>query len=226
MKFLILFFTVLMAVGCSKNASLMGETLSTAFFPDSASSVDYQMVESVPYASLKAELDNHYQMLLVLGEAEKNHKQDSADFLKWVSSDNETLITANGRIVKTVALGQGNLLSIASEQKDPLSFTPFEPKLISAQKWQYLLSWQPGNYIDIPAVSTFQYKAKETIKPWNTSILTHHIVENVSIPSLKLSYDNHYWFLDNGELIKSKQYLYPGSLPITLTVGRPYSGVQ
>ncbi|XAG07689.1 YjbF family lipoprotein [Vibrio metschnikovii] len=105
--------------GCAPQTQHISETLSVALFgvSDERATVDY--AQTLPYASLFASLDNAPHALLVLAWDEPG--QHDALALKWISAQQELIVTEAGRITKTVNLVVGNIQHLYANEPDPLS---------------------------------------------------------------------------------------------------------
>ena len=148
--------------------------------------------------------------------------------LKWLSSDKAMIVTENGRIIKTIGLPQINLMGLEarSEQDDTIvTFPSFHSILKKQAIWQANYQWQTKNHYlynyhaDITPmighseqVSTFLGEQKTTI-----------IYENISFNSLEASFTNRYWVSNQGDVIKTEQYLGPKLGKIEMTILKPFS---
>lgn len=207
--------------GCAPQTQHISETLSVALFgvSDERATVDY--AQTLPYASLFASLDNAPHALLVLAWDEPG--QHDALALKWISAQQELIVTEAGRITKTVNLVVGNLQHLYASEPDPLSLNLL---LDSTPKtWRYQLSWQDTQRHQQPAVSTFIiHQQQEKALPNGTQSLIW-VEEQVSLPLTKQRYTNHYWLNPtSGKVITSEQRLGPNGSQLALSIAKPFAG--
>ncbi|MBD2857837.1 YjbF family lipoprotein [Spongiibacter sp. KMU-158] len=209
--------------GCAQNSNDLLATFEEAFIDSQDTLITKDQVIAIPFSSIKSQYGEGGEALLVLGLAERSHYSKSPT-LKWVSAGKEMINTLSGRVVKTVGIYFGNLLSLSSEKPDPLSLGL---QLDSTPKeWRYYLSWEPGYHRHYQAHSRFSSLGLEQVNLlWGAETLLV-IVEQVEIPQLNVSYQNRYW-LDpaTGKVKLSEQYPYPGAPRIRLEVARPFGGV-
>lgn len=209
--------------GCAPQTQHISETLSVALFgvSDERATADY--AESLPYASLFVSLDNAPHALLILAWAEEGQHDPLA--LKWVSAQQELIVTEVGRITKTVNLVVGNIQHFYASEPDPLSLNLLLAN--TPKTWHYQLSWQDRQQQQHqqPATSTFiVHQQQEKTLPNGVQSLIW-VEENVSLPLIKQSYSNHYW-LDptNGKVVASEQRLGPTGSQLALSIAKPFSG--
>ncbi|WEM41582.1 YjbF family lipoprotein [Photobacterium sp. DA100] len=228
---------VLSLAGCSQKFKDVNDTVNLAFFGDQDVALNAEEISQLPYASLYARVDDGPQAFMVLAFAENRstlgltHHSDLSSTitaehmstqLKWVSADKGMLITESGRIVKTLNLPAGNLVSSDSYQPDPLALGLHLAS--TPTQWQRTIDWQPGYHFGYPVKSQFVFVSEETLDINGTNKLTKHFVEHVSIPTLNIEYNNHWWIEpNNGMVIKSKQKLAPNLPYIELTLLKPFA---
>ncbi|WIG69262.1 YjbF family lipoprotein [Photobacterium damselae] len=228
---LVLPVALLLLSGCSQRANDANDTVKLAMFgtPDVVKTA--QEIKQLPYASTYVRIGDHSQIFMVLALAETKYLPASRQLttnianplqLKWMSSDNGMLVTENGRIVKTLNLQDGNLLSSDSKQTDPL--------LLGLQKsttplaWQRTISWQPGYHMGYHLSSTFHNDGIQLVDINGQQVKALQFSETVKVKELDRSYQNTFW-LDpiNGKVIKSQQYPAPGMPLITMTILKPFA---
>ncbi|KLV03995.1 lipoprotein YmcC precursor [Photobacterium aquae] len=215
--------------GCSQKFNDVNDTIKLAVFGDPDISLTREDINRSPYASIYAQIDNGPQAFMVLALAEKEHTLSTnpttapaPQQLKWVSADKGMLVTQSGRLVKTLNLPQGNLVSVHSAQPDPLALglhlsdTPHQ--------WQATYDWQPGYHYGYIGNSTFSLQGNNTIVINQTAVETLHVIETVNFDTIDISYQNHYWLNPTtGTVMKSSQHLAPTLPVVTLTVLKPFS---
>ncbi|ARR49863.1 YjbF family lipoprotein [Photobacterium damselae subsp. damselae] len=228
---LVLPVALLLLSGCSQRANDANDTVKLAIFgtPDVVKTA--KEIKQLPYASTYVRIGDHSQIFMVLALAETKYLPASRQLttnianplqLKWMSSDNGMLVTENGRIVKTLNLQDGNLLSSDSKQTDPL--------LLGLQKsttpltWQRTISWQPGYHMWYHLSSTFHNDGIQLVDINGQQVKALQFSETVKVKELDRSYQNTFW-LDpiNGKVIKSQQYPAPGMPLITMTILKSFA---
>ncbi|MGF1737320.1 YjbF family lipoprotein [Photobacterium satsumensis] len=228
---------LLALTGCSQKFNDVNDTVNLAFFGDKDIALSAKEINQLPYASMYARVDDGPQAFMVLAFAENSTTLGLTDLtglsnssslkpshtqLKWVSADKGMLITENGRIVKTLNLPSGNLVNSRSNYADPLALGLHLAS--TPPHWQHTIDWQPGYHFGYPVKSEFTFFADEHLDINDTIKLTKHYIEHVSIPTLDIKYDNHWWIdPNNGAVIKSKQKLAPNLPYIELILLKPFA---
>jgi hypothetical protein len=141
---------------------------------------------------------------------------------KWVSSDNVMLVMEKGRISRTLGLNK-NLLYLSNIQLDPLKSLPIAPKKNPQQQTWSRIADQTGDEYGYPMESKFNHAQHSTIQVLGLNIETTLYIETVDFkaPSDYLrsrnSWQNHYWYVKSGQLIKSIQRVSPLSETLEIT---------
>ncbi|NNN45431.1 MULTISPECIES: YjbF family lipoprotein [Vibrio] len=217
-----LLFTLLALVGCAPQTQQLSETLSVALMGVNDERATAEYAQTLPYASLFVGLENDPNALLVLAWAEPGQGEPLA--LKWVSNQQELVVTEAGRITKTANLVVGNILSVTAKTPDPLSLNLLDPN--TPTTWWYQLHWQRDqqNYIE-PAKSQFSvYGQQEKTLPTGQHTLLL-VEENVTLTASQQHYQNRYWLSPStGRVIASEQYLGPQGARLTLSIAKPFAG--
>ena len=131
---------------------------------------------------------------------------------KWVSSDNTMLIMDKGRIKRTLGLDK-NLLHLSNIEFDPLKSLPNHSNNKS-QSWSRKLDLTDDEY-GHPIESTFSQASPDIIQALSLDIEAILYVETLNYGAsanylrFNKSWENHFWFAKNGELIKSIQKVSP-----------------
>lgn len=136
---------------------------------------------------------------------------------KWIAADKAVLVLQAGRVVRTAGF-TNDLLYTSTLASDPL-LQPYEnlPQL----SWQRELDWQSDEYGQV-VQSTFTLTGSETLPVFSQSLTVTHVTEHLTYaaPSnfwrTDRQWQNHYWFAQNGQLIKSVQRLSPNAEPFEL----------
>ncbi|MEZ8144296.1 YjbF family lipoprotein [Enterovibrio sp. FF113] len=223
-------FCVLSALsGCSQKFEDVQDTMSLALFGHDDVVVAPEKINSLPYASLYTKTDSSGQAFMVLGYATASPSSQPGSEkivqLKWLSANNEMLVTEAGRIVKTVNLLGSNLTASSSLDADPLATgllngnTPYQ--------WRRTVDWQPGFHSGYTLESRFEKTGENTLLVNEKPVSTVHFIEYVHAPELNIRFENEFWLHPvTGHVIASIQTPAPGMESIEITVLKPFSGVS
>jgi hypothetical protein len=143
---------------------------------------------------------------------------------KWVSSDNAMLIMEKGRIIRTLGLID-DLLYLSNTDSDPLKSWPnLAPAIHEQQRpiWSFTVDLT-GDQYGYPVESTFNQASEDTVEALGLNIKAILYVETLSYNApanyiqLNKSWENHYWYTKNGQLVKSIQKFSPLSESLEIT---------
>lgn len=139
---------------------------------------------------------------------------------KWVSSDNTMLVMDKGRIKRTIGLDK-NLLHSSNTDFDPLKFLPKHAS-DKSQTWLRGIDLTGDEY-GYPIESKFSQASPDTIQALSLDIDAMLYVETLHYKApanylrVNKSWENHFWYAKNGDLIKSIQKLSPLSESLEIT---------
>ncbi len=208
-------FILSFLVGCSQKAAITGETLKQALFGTADISVDPQHIRALPYASSYVKINNTTRIFMVLAFADKNPNTGNIQ-LKWMSEDNAMIVTENGRIIKTLNLSQHNIASITPR------FSLFDFGS-NNQQWSAVYDWQPNYDFDhlaqINSHHTGQQRVQSTLWDKNLDVWQEEVVFAQSSQHMT----NHFWTDEQGQVLKSQQWLIPDQLYIEQEILKPYA---
>lgn len=230
-KTILLLFTALLLTACSQKAKDVNATFDAAFFGSSDVELSKEYIQTLPYSSIYAEVNDQGKIFMVLAYVGKN-PQTGAEQLKWMSSDKAMIVTENGRIVQTLLLPYENLSGLAfhplntfssANSSSPDSSSVFDVSVNpGAKKWQAVYDWQPNYRFGYKANITRTYAGNETVETPLASIDTKKFQEKVNFPMLEQEMTNAYWVDSKGQVVKTIQYLGPNMTRLELTVLKPY----
>lgn len=230
-KTILLLFTALLLTACSQKAKDVNATFDAAFFGSSDVELSKEYIQTLPYSSIYAEVNDQGKIFMVLAYVGKN-PQTGAEQLKWMSSDKAMIVTENGRIVQTLLLPYENLSGLAfhplntfssANSSSPDSSYVFDVSVNpGAKKWQAVYDWQPNYRFGYKANITRTYAGNETVETPLASIDTKKFQEKVNFPMLEQEMTNAYWVDSKGQVVKTIQYLGPNMTRLELTVLKPY----
>lgn len=221
----------LFLAGCSQQFQDVNSTFDEAFFGSSDVELSKEYIQTLPYSSIYAEVNDQGKIFMVLAYVGEN-PQTGAEQLKWMSSDKAMIVTENGRIVQTLLLPYENLSGLAFQPLDeyssannssPDSSSAFDVSANSgAQKWQAVYDWQPNYRFGYKANITRTYAGNETVETPLASIDTKKFQEKINFPMLEQDMTNEYWVDGKGKVVKTIQYLGPDMTRLELTVLKHY----
>lgn len=212
--------------GCSQKMQDVQDTMSLAIFGHESVHLSSDEIDKLPFASVYAKVEDSGQAFLVLGYAEKTYSNAPLEKekyqLKWLSANNEMLVTEEGRLVKTVNILQGNLTASYSDKADPLALGLL--KKTTPMHWKRSIDWQPGYYVGYTLESRFALQGKKTMIINEKKTHTLHYLEYVSAPELNVHFENQFW-LDplSGNVLASIQTLAPGLPAIEIHLLKSFS---
>ena len=193
---------LLVAAGCTNSNSEKLASLALNYLKGTNEKVAREQASEVPYASMGLEYGFSPQVLLVLGMA-------AGDGLDWYAGDALFVRTQRGRITRTAGLpndlGGRRLTQVAGSA------------MIT-----YALDFPDLGVFGAVAQCSNTNAGDENVEILGSSILTRHVVEHCSVPTIRWRFDNEYWEdRMTGYVWRSRQYVHPKSPPIVLEVFRP-----
>ncbi|MEZ9006757.1 YjbF family lipoprotein [Vibrio sp. 10N.261.51.A3] len=221
----------LFLAGCSQQFQDVNSTFDEAFFGSSDVELSKEYIQTLPYSSIYAEVNDQGKIFMVLAYVGEN-PQTGAEQLKWMSSDKAMIVTENGRIVQTLLLPYENLSGLAfqplnafssANSSSPDSAYAFDVSdNPGAQKWQAVYDWQPNYRFGYKANITRTYVGNDTVETPLASIDTKKFQEKIQFPILEQDITNEYWVDSEGKVVKTIQYLGPDMTRLELTVLKHY----
>jgi hypothetical protein len=212
-NFLIFGLTTILASSCSGTYKAYYQTLEIAFSTqkDIKLTMDEVQISDIDVISVKR--GKRAVAIMALAYLENNQH-------KWVSSDNTMLIMDNGRIKRTLGLNK-NLLHLSNTDSDPLKSLPNHSN-DKSQLWTRILDLSDDEY-GHPIESKFSQASPDTIQALNLDTEAILFIETVKYEApanyvrINKSWENHFWYSKNGDLIKSIQKVSPFSEPLEIT---------
>lgn len=188
-------------------------TLEYAFKDRPNVELSAQELEEFPYTALYVNQEGSPRSLVVLGYADG---EADAEKLSWVSSDQETLVTRRGRLVRTVDL-HNNLLATSDLGSDPLRCIVTDPESC-LRTWQRELDFEVGDRrFTRLASSTFKILGPTTIELPSGAADVVHVHETVNVELTDNSFVNEFWIEKDGHVVKSRQKVLFNEPSFTLT---------
>jgi hypothetical protein len=225
-KYLITCALVLL-VGCSSSGSFY-QDMSEAIFGKYSRDDLFEMAEANPYTSVIISVDGNPPAFVPLAYAETatsigREPNDQSLVLKWVTPEKYLLATQSGRFVKSVHFPGTNLVSVSSDQSDPLSLGLHHSD--TPKVWRWTLSWQPNHHESYSAQSTFERTGTEVLSLFQGNVETLVFTEQVHIETVDVRYENTYWVHPEfGYVLQTQQRLTPMGPEFRVELAKPYQG--
>lgn len=229
-RLLLLSATTFFVVGCSQKITSVNDTVRLALQGTADMHKSTYDITQLPYASTYVRINNQSQLFMVLALAESAtgetltnaHSTATPPQLKWLASNNGMLITQSGRIIKTVNLSEGNLLTTHSTSPDPLSLGLH--LATTPKQWQRTIDWQPGYHTGYQLDSNFVFDHAEVLTINGKSVPVLRFNENVLVKQLNKHYRNTFWIeQQTGKVVKSLQYIAPSLPRVEMTILKPFN---
>ncbi|MCD9477016.1 MULTISPECIES: YjbF family lipoprotein [Photobacterium] len=228
-KLLFIFILFSFISGCTQKVKNVNDTVRLAIQGSADIHKSPYEVTQLPYASTYVRIGNNNQLFMVLAFAETpagktitHSNKNNPPQLKWLASDNGMLITQSGRIIKTVNLSEGNLLTTHSTSPDPLSLGLH--LATTPKQWQRTIDWQPGYHTGYQLDSNFVFDHAEVLTINGKSVPVLRFNENVLVKQLNKHYRNTFWIeQQTGKVVKSLQYIAPSLPRVEMTILKPFN---
>lgn len=174
------------------------------------STVDHQVVASMPYASMGAKLEGFAQSLVVLS------RQDGRR-LHWVSPDYRSVVTRDGRLVRTIGLAE-DFDTVGYLGADPVVASRTEDGALFTRQ----LTFPKRRQYAVPVTCTTQVLGEENISVGQTRRRLVHVREHCRVAALDWDYVNDFWKdPETGFIWKSVQHITPDMPVLELEVFKP-----
>lgn len=193
-------------MGCTAVTEETRATLEYAFSKPDDVQLSAEEINDFPYTALYAKWDDSAQILIVLGYI------DSGEY-NWVTAERETMVTVNGRVVRTAGVDY-ELMAVSDLNQDPLQC------VVTAADCE--LSWQ--RQIDIGTEdsrytrsvrSEFKILGDEVLQLPSGEYQVTRVEEHGIIG--KRNFSNVFWIEADGHVVKSRQQIIPGRAMLELT---------
>ncbi|MCT4709784.1 YjbF family lipoprotein [Enterobacteriaceae bacterium H11S18] len=193
----------LLLQACSATTKGLGTSLWHSIVGTDGVQLTDDDIQNMRYASQYMSINSGPQLFVVLAYDENGQQ-------KWVTQDRATIATQNGRIVKTVGLGD-NLTQVSNLADDPLAAVN---QIIDGATWTRQMAWTEHQQVRMAtARSTFRWDGSDTVKV-GSSVTPVRILDEEVTASDK-TWHNRFWVDSDGHIRQSKQYLGPDYWPMT-----------
>lgn len=192
----------LLLQACSGTTKGLGNALWDSVFGTPGVHLTDDDIAGMPYASQYMQLNGGPQLFVVLAFSENGQQ-------KWVTQDQASIVTQNGRIVKTL-LGKDNLLDVSNLSADPLA----KPnQILDGANWTRVMGWtEHGQVRYATARSEFRWAGTDTLT-LGSDVTTVRVLEEEISTDLK-TWTNRYWVDSEGQIRQSTQYLGADYFPV------------
>lgn len=203
MQRLSILLVCLLLQACSATTKSLGSSLWHSIVGNDGVQLTDDDIQNMRYASQYMSINNGPQLFVVLAYDENGQQ-------KWVTQDQATIVTQNGRVVKTVGLGD-NLQQVTNLADDPLAKVN---QIIDGASWTRQMFWTEHQQVRIAtARSTFTWNGTDTLKVGSN--VTPVRVLDEEITAAGKTWKNRYWVDTEGYIRQSRQYLGPDYWPVT-----------
>lgn len=193
----------LLLQACSATTKGLGTSLWHSIVGTDGVQLTDDDIQNMRYASQYMSINGGPQLFVVLAYDENGQQ-------KWVTQDRATLVTQNGRVVKTVGLGD-NLTQVSNLTNDPLAKVN---QIIDGATWTRQMAWTEHQQVRMAtARSTFRWDGSDTLKVGSSVTPVRMLDEEVTASGK--TWHNRFWVDSDGHIRQSKQYLGPDYWPIT-----------
>ena len=218
----LLIFSLCFLAACSQKFQDSKATVQAAF-KDHTSDITLDYIQSLPYASTLVTINNRPPILMILAFADITPSTGQLH-LTWLSADEASIVTKNGRIIQTSGFDNGNLAGLSPVHTNVL------PMVGNAEKWQAIYDWSPGFRYQFNAQISQKSLGAEWVKsPLIENTLAEHIMEKVVFNGLSSNqFENHFWLSQTAagqapQVIKSIQYLGPNMDKVEMLITKAFN---
>ncbi|CCO48244.1 conserved hypothetical protein [Vibrio nigripulchritudo SOn1] len=200
--------------GCTQKMTDVGSSLAEAFTASDDVTLSSDEISVLPYASAYVRINDGRQVFMVLAFADFNLQTGNTK-LKWVSADRSIIVTEKGRIVKTHGFDHDNLLQ--------LSGSGLNSGVSIEGHWNAVYDWSPDYRYQFEATVSTKFLTSETLKTSQWTLETKKIEEKVRFTALDLSFANLFWVANDGNVMKSIQYIGPDMNKFEMTILKTFA---
>ena len=208
-------FLFLTVTGCGQ--SPLGANLfraiqySVAGLPDAP--INRELVSNLPYASVAAKIGKGPRSLLILW------RKDSIGDLHWVSADAATLVTRQGRVVKTAGFPE-NLRDTRFLVSDPVASGLHT--LVDRRATSRTMDLDLGNNYGLIVECEFRVEGEREIEITEIVFQTILVREQCSASTLNWLFTNLYWVdPTDGFVWRSRQHIARSFPPVVIETLKP-----
>lgn len=212
----------LSVVGCNAVTGEAKRTIEYIFRDIPDYELTAQEIDEFPYTALYINQEESPQSLVVLGYADSyvDENADGAAVVQnfsWVSQERETIVTRQGRIIRTEGL-HANLTGLSDLQADPLHCVVTSPANCDLN-WtrHHDFTLRDGTRISRRVSSEFEIGGEQALSlpagETNVTLVREHV--DVELEGHR--YVNEFWIEADGHVVKSKQWTLYNEPRFTLT---------
>ena len=172
------------------------QSISKAIFGYNSDSISKEVINNIPYASIKMKIGKGPEGLLIL-ESLKDQKQ------LWISADDVYFVIQNGRIVATKGL-ENNLTSLVIP-KEVTDLNNINEAII----YKHYSSYDNPKIYNMEKVVSYKKLGKKEVSLLNGKMMLNLIEEVTLNIYLGWKVSNLYWLDDDGFIWKSEQNISP-----------------
>tara|TARA_A100001037_G_scaffold208682_2_gene186918 strand:+ start:353 stop:1075 length:723 start_codon:yes stop_codon:yes gene_type:complete len=203
-----------LASGCAVSPVLKNAYDAARFLTVGMPDVDISrdLVDNIPYASISAKVGKGPRSLLILGRYE-------GEDLHWLSADNASVVTRDGRVVKTSGFPE-NIRATNYHGVDPVARQLHRPD--TPRRFSRSLDIDVDNQYGLIVDSEFTVYEEIQIKIIDLNLRTMVVEETNRARSINWSFTNYYWVdVFDGFVWRSVQHIARTFPPIEIEVLKP-----
>ena len=171
-----------------------------------------EQAAAIPYASLGYNLEGGNQDILVLAT-------DSSGDLLWTSAAHVVIVTRDGRIIRTVGLGQ-DLSNTTS--RDQSGLPPPAAAVRTPFSSTRLEDFADLSLYGVRVSCRARLAGQQSVKILGQVIATLRVDEICSSRNPDWSFTNSFWVdKDSGFVWRSRQHVHPKGAPVEIEIFRP-----
>lgn len=202
--------------GCSSVTYDLQRTWQLYFQGQEDIVLSAEEIEVFPYTVQYARLGSRGQATIVLGYIDP---VGSGYEYHWVSADQETLVTENGRVKRVSRMGDYRILATYSGSADPIG--DMVRSGVGEAAWQRTVDYTVnGESYSVVAASQFVANGPQSLELPAGVVNVYHVVERgqfVGVAGSTGKFVNEFWVEADGHVVKSRQTLAPGADELQLT---------
>ncbi|MCB5161530.1 YjbF family lipoprotein [Marinomonas algarum] len=219
-----LLIAALMLSGCANNSDNTVDRFNNVLELSRGQTISAEHLQSTSFASAMVSINDSNPVLMVLVFIDQN-PNSYAPRLTWIAQDKATIITENGRIVKTTGFLFDNVERLVEYSPSSSHVTSSLPAPDTS--WQAMYDWSPGYRFGFTASVSSISMGEDLVESVLWQQPAQRIQETVHFNGLDSHITNDFWVvpetaLHKSYVVKSTQYLGPNMAKIDMLMVKPY----
>ncbi|MBR7889304.1 YjbF family lipoprotein [Marinomonas sp. A79] len=215
--------SVFVLSGCANNSNNAINRFNNVLELSRGQAISTEHLQNLPFASALVNINDSNPVLMVLLFIDPIPNSD-VPRLTWIAQDKATIVTENGRIVKTTGFPSTNIEGLI-EASPSQRMVPALPSPRDA--WQAMYDWSPGYRFGFTAIVDSVALGEEIVESvlWNQP--AQKIQEHVKFDALNSHVINDFWVVAQTDalqayVVKSTQYIGPKMTKIDMLMIKPF----